>query len=237
MIRRPPRSTRTDTLFPYTTLFRSEPTQFNRFAIGADYIHRINRVFFGIEGDAHRDDYFTSGDDDRDRTEFRFGLPIGYEVSAKTDVKVEPFVRRRDFDEDNSSGDDRDSVAAGALLGIDTEIGSLFDLNFDIGFVANDFDDPTFDSRVDLIFAGEAVWYVTPRTTVLGRAARRDLATSTSSASSKTQTSAGLEVQRELRRDLLLGVDLTYYNDDFNDDDRVDDRVNLSLEQIGRAHV
>src|SRR3546814_1657344 len=27
MIRRPPRSTRTDTLFPYTTLFRSDPFQ------------------------------------------------------------------------------------------------------------------------------------------------------------------------------------------------------------------
>src|SRR3546814_13095450 len=27
MIRRPPRSTRTDTLFPYTTLFRSHPEQ------------------------------------------------------------------------------------------------------------------------------------------------------------------------------------------------------------------
>src|SRR3546814_20794726 len=27
MIRRPPRSTRTDTLFPYTTLFRSNPLQ------------------------------------------------------------------------------------------------------------------------------------------------------------------------------------------------------------------
>src|SRR3546814_13756611 len=27
MIRRPPRSTRTDTLFPYTTLFRSRPWQ------------------------------------------------------------------------------------------------------------------------------------------------------------------------------------------------------------------
>src|SRR3546814_9288704 len=26
MIRRPPRSTRTDTLFPYTTLFRSDPS-------------------------------------------------------------------------------------------------------------------------------------------------------------------------------------------------------------------
>src|SRR3546814_14981874 len=30
MIRRPPRSTRTDTLFPYTTLFRSPVSQFSR---------------------------------------------------------------------------------------------------------------------------------------------------------------------------------------------------------------
>src|SRR3546814_14034060 len=30
MIRRPPRSTRTDTLFPYTTLFRSPPAGFRR---------------------------------------------------------------------------------------------------------------------------------------------------------------------------------------------------------------
>src|SRR3546814_20581594 len=29
MIRRPPRSTRTDTLFPYTTLFRSRPDVYN----------------------------------------------------------------------------------------------------------------------------------------------------------------------------------------------------------------
>src|SRR3546814_8709923 len=30
MIRRPPRSTRTDTLFPYTTLFRSDAKRFRR---------------------------------------------------------------------------------------------------------------------------------------------------------------------------------------------------------------
>src|SRR3546814_3195758 len=38
MIRRPPRSTRTDTLFPYTTLFRSAPPL------------RSNDGQFGIEG-------------------------------------------------------------------------------------------------------------------------------------------------------------------------------------------
>src|SRR3546814_8311914 len=36
MIRRPPRSTRTDTLFPYTTLFRSDP-RVAAVCFGADY--------------------------------------------------------------------------------------------------------------------------------------------------------------------------------------------------------
>src|SRR3546814_12645706 len=34
MRRRPPRATRTDTLFPYTTLFRSRKDPFNPYAIG-----------------------------------------------------------------------------------------------------------------------------------------------------------------------------------------------------------
>src|SRR3546814_13213419 len=37
MIRRPPRSTRTDTLFPYTTLFRSSPVRRGYFAIAGYY--------------------------------------------------------------------------------------------------------------------------------------------------------------------------------------------------------
>src|SRR3546814_1811180 len=42
MIRRPPRSTRTDTLFPYTTLFRSLRD------------HRIRHAVFGIEEENRR---------------------------------------------------------------------------------------------------------------------------------------------------------------------------------------
>src|SRR3546814_5695900 len=42
MIRRPPRSTRTDTLFPYTTLFRSDPVRPARQYGGRDEICRGN---------------------------------------------------------------------------------------------------------------------------------------------------------------------------------------------------
>src|SRR3546814_589828 len=41
MIRRPPRSTRTDTLFPYTTLFRSELTELIRPALGGLIVQRL----------------------------------------------------------------------------------------------------------------------------------------------------------------------------------------------------
>src|SRR3546814_4629501 len=39
MIRRPPRSTRTDTLFPYTTLFRSD---------GRDVVHELETISGGV---------------------------------------------------------------------------------------------------------------------------------------------------------------------------------------------
>src|SRR3546814_5557107 len=43
MIRRPPRSTRTDTLFPYTTLFRSQRGRLLRDPIGPGLPHRIEQ--------------------------------------------------------------------------------------------------------------------------------------------------------------------------------------------------
>src|SRR3546814_9693122 len=44
MIRRPPRSTRTDTLFPYTTLFRS---------IGGNHRQQLAQIELGIGKAAH----------------------------------------------------------------------------------------------------------------------------------------------------------------------------------------
>src|SRR3546814_8618844 len=46
MIRRPPRSTRTDTLFPYTTLFRSGDQVVERNAV--DQVQRVEDVALGL---------------------------------------------------------------------------------------------------------------------------------------------------------------------------------------------
>lgn len=206
-----------------------DPTEFDRFETRGEVIGRANRTFFGLNGQLRRDDYIAGRDSDRDRSEYRFGLPLGYEVSAMTDVVLEPFLRWRDFDELDSTGADRDARATGATVGVDTELTSLVHFNFDVGFIANDFQDDRFDDNVDLIFGGEVVWYATGMTTVKAKAARRDISTSQPGASSKTQSNFGVEVQHELRRNILLGGEINYINDDFREIDRSDDRGVFSL--------
>src|SRR3546814_1476672 len=46
MLRRPPRSTRTDTLFPYTTLFRSAP-----YYNGGEKYKYVRHIIFGNAGE------------------------------------------------------------------------------------------------------------------------------------------------------------------------------------------
>src|SRR3546814_15254278 len=52
MIRRPPRSTRTDTLFPYTTLFRSDARVHRSGGDGGAHVASADRG--GIQGDRRR---------------------------------------------------------------------------------------------------------------------------------------------------------------------------------------
>src|SRR3546814_2019902 len=59
MIRRPPRSTRTDTLFPYTTLFRSTVCA-ERVQNRAHIV--ILRFAVGVDDVAHMDDQVGGGD-------------------------------------------------------------------------------------------------------------------------------------------------------------------------------
>src|SRR3546814_11057919 len=56
MIRRPPRSTRTDTLFPYTTLFRSRVFQYRGRDLGALVLHMVEDAadIFGDDIGAQR---------------------------------------------------------------------------------------------------------------------------------------------------------------------------------------
>src|SRR3546814_17182065 len=74
MIRRPPRSTRTDTLFPYTTLFRSAP--------GEDERERPARHGDGRDREGRRQ-HHQAADDPYPSTQRALGEPIRDEAARQ----------------------------------------------------------------------------------------------------------------------------------------------------------
>src|SRR3546814_3971728 len=101
MLRRTPRSTRTDTLFPYTTLFRSVERAFERPRIGGEVGHQlgepINLAVAHLEHAAgileHRARLqFSEGDDLRDLIAAVFLLDVADHLAtpgfAEVDVEI-----------------------------------------------------------------------------------------------------------------------------------------------------
>src|SRR3546814_19046553 len=82
MIRRPPRSTRTDTLFPYTTLFRSAKG-------GA---RRRKLVHHSTLGAQSRDQYFLAAQEEGGR---ETGTAVGHESDARREWTSEPCAVRK----------------------------------------------------------------------------------------------------------------------------------------------
>src|SRR3546814_12258061 len=106
MIRRPPRSTRTDTLFPYTTLFRStsllgnemtEAALIERIAARGDGVTGDGRhVAGGVPGDRVRDDgIIIPGPNRTDPVCRHFGNCGGCQLQHVAEPALAGFVRAR----------------------------------------------------------------------------------------------------------------------------------------------
>src|SRR3546814_9892394 len=80
MIRRPPRSTRTDTLFPYTTLFRSVPVRKRRILLYRDEYPHTGRTHRHRNGDGHRSRAAADPRSEEHTSELRSLMRISYAV-------------------------------------------------------------------------------------------------------------------------------------------------------------
>src|SRR3546814_6049462 len=88
MIRRPPRSTRTDTLFPYTTLFRSLAAELP----GAARIVVIGAGYIGLEAAAV---LTKSGRSEEHTSELQSLMRISYAVFCLKKKKIERLTKKK----------------------------------------------------------------------------------------------------------------------------------------------
>src|SRR3546814_13497133 len=104
MVRRPPRSTRTDTLFPYTTLFRSDLAAFRGGRL--PYRHPP-RHDIGPDGDGaadHRQGEYDEGEEKRQPVAAP-GFPRAADGTPQQIARARHQQRHRPRGEDDGSGD------------------------------------------------------------------------------------------------------------------------------------
>ncbi len=220
-LRSSPDDARGRTLTPFT-IFEPQvgfSQQFGRFLFNVD--GRLRQFRFGnVQSGAGT----TIDNGDRDRDNWRGTIRAGYEFMPGYQAFIRTSVNTVNYDRQfDRNGFQRDSsgyeVAAGTAVDI-TEIltGSVF-----AGYRAQDFKDSRLGTINGVGFGGDLTWNVTRLTTIQAQLSREIEPSTLNGASGFFSSIAGVSADHELLRDLLVGLNFQYINDDFQGISRNDD--------------
>jgi hypothetical protein len=209
----------------------AEPTEFNDIAATAEFYQEFGRFrarVLGTFDDLNFDDVPGAGgdinNDDRDRYETEGTVRLGYELVPEYEAYAQGSYNVRNYDAaTDDNGFDRDSNGFSGDVGIEVDFGGITFGDFFIGYRAQYYDDPEFETIDGLDAGAHLVWNVTPLTTVTGTLRRSIGETVSEDSSGFIGTEFDLTVDHELLRNLILGAEARYVNRDYEGIDRIDD--------------
>jgi hypothetical protein len=205
-------------------------TDLDRYIGRTGYIHQFARVNLRLDAQAQRYDYLSSSDNDRDRNQLDVGTNISYALSPRITPFVAAGVQVKDFDASvDDSGVDRDSQQYAAAIGARVLITDLLVGELSVGIEHTEFDEPTFNAVTTPQVFGGLTWNPTELTSIILRVQRTEEPTTQAGASTRITSAAGLRVEHELLRNLLVFGEAGYRNDEFEDIDRTDHRISAGL--------
>lgn len=208
------------------------PTEYTLLNANAAFQQRFNRVKLRLSTKLDRydyDDVTTSGgttinNDDRDRDEVELGVRVGYEIVPAYEAFVRFTYNDRDYD---SATDDngliRDSSGYEAVGGVRLDLsGKTFGDVF-AGYRSQDYDDPSLNEVSGVSYGASLTWNATSLTTAKLNARRTVEESTQNNASGYLASVFGVSVDHELLRNLLIGGNATYTNNDYEGISREDD--------------
>ena len=221
----------------------SEPTEYSLLAANAALNHRFNRVTSRIGATYSDFDYdtvpLTGGgvlnQDFRDREEYTQLLRLGYDVSPDTNVYVQGTLNQREYDQKPPVvALNRDSDGYAVVAGADFRLTNLAQGGVYAGYQSQDYADPTLPEIDGVAFGANVDWFVTPLTTVRFEAGSAIEETIAAGASGYTDNSAGLRIDHELMRNVIVGGAISFANQDYEGIARDDDvtRAGLSVDYL-----
>ena len=192
---------------------------FNRLRVTAAYSYR------DIDYDDARDlNNLVVDQDYRDHSTERASLRGDYAVSPNTALFVKAEGNRRRYDSASSGGFNRDSDGYVITTGADLDLTGVIRGLVQVGYLSQDFEDPSTSDISGFAASGEIEWFPTQLTTVTFRAAREVQDTGLITSPAALATTGGVQVDHELLRNLLLTGRYEYSTSDYQRIDRKDDR-------------
>ncbi|WP_421729254.1 outer membrane beta-barrel protein [Brevundimonas sp.] len=167
--------------------------------------------------------------DNRDRDLYSLAGRVDYAISPATALFVQVGGNERDYGDASGPGfAPRDSSGYEVLGGANFELGATSRGEVAVGYVSQDFDNAAYSDVDGFAARAQVEWFPTQLTTVTFTGGRSVEDAGVNGAGGYLASSAGVRVDHELRRNIILGAGLSYTFDDYEDIDREDERLNLS---------
>lgn len=220
------------------------PIRFGRVEARIEAVRTTGRLRLSARGEARRFDYADGRDAGgsvlsqagRDRTQTVLTTRVDYALSPAVAVFAQVVDDRRRYPNPWGDAPDRSSHGGEVLAGVDFQLGGLSRGEAAAGYIRQTFDHAAY---ADLSgFAGRVKldWFPTQLTTVSAAASRSIEDTGVPGAAGALRTTAGLSVDHELLRNLLLTGQAAYGRDAYDGLDRRDQRFSLTLAATWRVN-
>lgn len=211
------------------------PTSFSILQPQIGFSQRFGRFLFDVDEQLRQFNFSnvqsstgaTIDNGDRDRDEWKGIFRAGYEFIPGYQAFIRTSVNEANYDRQfDRSGFQRDSSGYEIAAGTAVDITEIMTGNIFAGFRSQDFIDSRLPTISGVGFGGDLTWNVTRLTTIQANLSRDIEPSTLSGASGFFSTIGGISADHELLRDLLLGVNFQYINDDFQGISRNDDNFN-----------
>jgi hypothetical protein len=250
---------------PGTPDFQSdarEPTPFNVANGLARYVQQFGRFRATVDGTIENFDYKNStlldgreqSNDIDDYTLYAGGVRLGYELFPNYEAFVRAGGNRRAYDKTSGSFnqqtvvngqpttvrepvEDRSSEGYTAVTGVALDLGGILFGELYIGYLQQFYDSDEFNTQQGVDGGGSLTWNITTLTTATARVAREINATTQRNASGVLTTLAGLDVDHELLRNVVLNANFTYVNDEYDGNGDFDRTDNYYIAGIGGRYL
>ena len=214
-----------------------ELTQYRRNNLAGAYTYSPGRWTARLDGTYRNLDFEntqtltgTIDNSDRNRKISDFGIRFGYEMSELYGLFLESRSTKVSYEQRvDNNGFERSSEGYEIRLGTNLTYSGVITGELFVGYLDREFDDIAFGNVRGPSFGGEIDWSITRLTTVSLGASRTTDATTIAGASTSLNTRYMLGIDHEIRRNLVLQLDLEAANEEFEGITREDDILRLGL--------